>query len=399
MMKVNALKAVKMLKKTLMIAAFTGLLGMLSVTAVYAGDCKPGCYCPAAGTAGPGGSANYGGVLGAMEDRANAIRVRDRGYKRELSKQTDNSVGMTCMDHGLALTSRLGQLFSDKTPTGFVAGNNRRVFGASTYPGFGADQWLATALRVTVNGSMANHATNFPFSLSAIIGATILNFFGGFMGTINGFISNIQSFMATLQTYVNTFNNLVTALQTIITMLNGSTPTWILALVTAINAAWSAISNFINTMIGAVQSAITAVMTTISNFIMGVMGSLTNFSGPTGECSRIQQLWGNQQPAMFFTGAVRALTGTSIETGTQYLNFRQLLGGSPMPGGMTPANALDILGELNPATTPNNSSFINRALNNINAGGSLNAPGNMLPWKIPTVYAPGTAAATIIGAM
>lgn len=377
----------KLLHKALMIAGFLAVLMSLGIGAAYAA-CAPGCDCS-------GGAASF---MTAATHRADAIRVRERAYARELTKQADNSVGMTCMDHGLALTSRLGQLFSDKQPTGMLFGNNTKVFGASTYPGFGSDQLLATALRVTVNPSQSNHALNFPDSLSRIIGATILNFFGGaFMGTINGFISNIQSQMATLQTYVTTFNNLVTALQTIITMLNGSTPTWILALVTAINAAWAAISNFINTMIMAVQTAIMTIMTTIQGVIMGVLGSLTGFNGPTGECSRIQQLWGNQQPATFLSGPIRALTGTAIETGTQYMNFRQLLGNAPRPAGMLAPNAAnDLLQELGLGP---NAAFLTNALTDIQGGGSLAAPGTMPTWKTPTVFAPGTTAAAIIGAM
>ena len=374
-------KRMKLLQKMLMVAVFATLLAGLSITASYA-DCIPGCDCV--------------NMVNVMTNRAQAIRVRDRAYAQELTKQPDNSVGMTCLDHGLALTSRLGQLFSDKVPVGMLSGNNTKVFGTSTYPGFGADQLLATALRVTVNDSQSNHALQFPDSLSRIIGATVLNFFATtFMGSINAVISQIQSYMSTLQTYVTTFNNLVTALQTIITMLNGSTPTWILALVTSINLAWTAITTFVNNMIMLVQT-IMGLITTISGIIMGALGSLTGFNGPTGECSRIQQLWGNQQPAIFLNGPIRALTGTSIETGTQYMNFRQLLGNAPKPAGMTAAAAGLLLGELGNAT---NAPFLANALTDIQGGGMLSAPGVMPTWKMPTVFAPGTTSAAIIGAM
>lgn len=404
------------MRKILLVALFAMLMAGLSATASLAA-CRPGCDCPPNGGANDQGSHNYAdtGFFGMQEARAQSIIVKDRSTARQLQHQNDNGPGMTCFDHSMALTSRLGQLFSDITPTGIPAASTR-AFGVVSYKGFGADQRLEKALGVVVYPTLSEHANDFqPDSLSFILGATQFPFWGSFMGIINGFISSFMGIVNQITSYVNTLQQLWSYFQQIVNALNGQIPTWIIALVPTITAFWNGVVlPMINATIGALLSAVTGIMQTITNTIMTALGSLTNFMNPAGppaaaggECARIQNLWGavgGGFPPAFLTGIMRALTGTGIQTGNSYFSYANLLTMAPAGVGQ------DFLNELKLPTPALNQGMMNRALANLT--GPLSGPGAgvIKSWTVPPsgmtnlpmatpAYTPGANTTIIIGGM
>jgi hypothetical protein len=184
------------MKKIFLVALFAMLMAGLVTTASNAAS-RPGCDGKrnAAPAGNEQGTDEFDDTtfFGVQEAQAQADRVRDRGTARQISHQNDNAPGMTCFDHAMALTSRLGQLFSDLHPTTAIPAASIRAFGTSSFPNYGADQYLQNALGYVIEPTLSAHAGNFaPNSLSYALGATQFPFWGGFMGAMNGFISSIM---------------------------------------------------------------------------------------------------------------------------------------------------------------------------------------------------------------
>lgn len=414
------------MKKLFMVALFAlGLLG-LSVTASYAGaNCQPGCDCPAAGSApapqpwapggynppaGPNGMMNHGGVLGLLENHSNAMRLRDKSEGRQVVFQNDNGIGMTCFDHALALTSRLGSIFSDVgTPANFPA-QNSTVFKSTIFsPAAGTDKYLLDALNTVVIPQMSNHVNDFPDSLSDNLGATVMSgFMSALMSAFNSLLGPIMTAIANVSSAISTFTGLLNTLKSAIRILKviPGIPAFAVVIdgfITALNLAWSAVKSFITGTIYALQAALKSVIQALMSWLMGSATSMAGYSGSgTGECDRIQELWGNGQPATFQTNASpdweRALTATGRQGGTPYFSFSQLLSMAP------PGAGQQMLGEL---TNSSNTTIINSALSDIGAGGGLNKPGNILTWPTsppppPKIWTSGGSAgliSSIVGGM
>lgn len=389
------------MKKLLMIALFAATLFGLSVTASYAGtstQCMPGCYCPNAGASpppnpsymtgnynpppGPNGMMNHGGVLGLLENHSNSMRLRDKGYARQIIPQNDNGLGMTCYDHALALTSRLGSVFSDVAPTGAFPGANSTVFKSPIFsPAAGTDKYLVDALNSVVMPQYQQHINDFTDSLSDNLGATVAAaFMAAIMAAFNALLAPVMAAITTLNSAMTTINSLYAAFKTAVRLLSMviGVPFFpvVTGFLTAINAAWTAIKNFITATLNAIQATIRGLVNALLGWLMGSATSMAAASGSgSGECDRIQQLWGNGQPASFMTNAApnweRALTQTGRQGGTPYFSFGDLLSMNPAGGG---ANMIQELGNAS------NSTIVNSVLGDIGAGGGLNKPGNILSY-------------------
>lgn len=416
------------MKKIFLVALFAMLMAGISVTACNAAP-RAGCDTKrnAAPVANEQGSDNYDNTTfaGLQEGRANSIRVRDRATARQVQHQNDNGPGMTCFDHAMGLTSRLGQLFSDDKPKGKIPAASTRAFGQVAYQGYYADQWMTNALNVVIKPTLSQHALNFqPDSLSTMLGATQFPFWGGFMATINGYISTIMGYINQITNLVNTLNTLWTYFQQIVDLLNGMMPLWIMAWVPIIVNFWnSVVLPMINATIGAIMSTLGGIVSTITSQIMGALGSMTNFMNPLGppvngggECARIQNLWGvgggfpmTIGGISFQTGPImRALTGTGVQTGNSYFSFAQLV-----QGGGPPGVGADFTNELKLAQPALNQDMMTRALGPlVGPGGALSGPSaNVLKsWTVPPTgmtnllnaapaYTPGANTTTIINGM
>lgn len=400
--------------KIFQVAFFAMLLASLSLTAANAA--RPGCdgkrNASANATAQGTDEFDNNTFLGMQEARAQSIRVRDRATSRQIQHQNDNGPGMTCFDHAMALTSRLGQLFSDIKPTSAIPAASTRAFGQVSFPNYGTDSWMSQALGFVIEPTLSKHAAQFqPDSLSYMLGATQFPFWGSFMSTLNGFISQIMGVVGQITNYVNQLNSLWTYFQQIVDMLNGQIPTWIIAWVPMIVTFWnSVVLPMINSIIGGLMSTIGGFINSITSTIMGALGSMTGFMNPLGpptngggECARIQNLWGvgggfpqTILGSNFQTGPLmRALTGTGVQTGNAYFSYAQLLTLAP------PGTGNDFMNELKLPQPALNQDMMTRALGNLTGALSSPSVGTLKTWTQPPAgYTFGAqSAASIIGAM
>lgn len=427
------------LGKILFLAAFALGLSTVTVSSAFAvNPCtpRPGCSC------------NF---LNAAENHSNAVRVRDKGYFRQMVKQPDNTAGMTCFDVSMQRSAMLGQIFSD-TPAGtFFPPANLEAWDASgvipnqvydetagvgNNPATGQPKMLNAQYGVVMGNELEQHALNFADSLSAWLGATLLSYASSFMSSLNTAFAAITGFMTSITTQINTLASWVQQIQNWLDLLGGALPAAVPALVASIQAAWSTISGAVTGAINSFQNLIAGVLTnivnTIQNFIANLIGPLFN-SPAQGSCSRITRLWdGGIQPLGVapvigtILGAMppfppsmnailssipiadilfRAIEGGGIEQGAPYFDFAGLLSGTlTSPTGVPfPTNVMpDLLDELGNTL---NQPLLNAALTDLTGAGVLAAPqapgaGVIWPQIPPAIFAPGPASsATINGTL
>ncbi|HYD19716.1 MAG TPA: hypothetical protein VEF76_14690, partial [Patescibacteria group bacterium] len=352
----------------------------------------------------PGCSCNF---LNAAENHANAVRVRDKAYHRQTVKQPDNSVGMNCFDHALVLSSRLGQVFSDTSPgPTFPPANldiwdptgalSKQVYdpsaGVGENPATGQNKALSAQYGVVMGGEMTNYADDFVDSLSFWLGATALNYLNSFLSGLSGVFSAITGFVSSINAAFNTFMGYLNTIQNILDQLGAALPSAVLALVAAVQALWSTIQSFISSTINAIQSSINAAVNALVSAVQGILGSLLQGLSSPGDdpCSRTKRLWnpsgfgGNIFSGIFAMGATffRAIEGGGIEQGAPYFDFNSLVSGTlqdPMSAAIDVTKALDLTDELSNTL---NQPLLQAALNDLGAGGILNAPKAPAPGVI-----------------
>lgn len=387
------------MRRNIWMAAFFALMLCLSATASNAA-CRPGCNCtnPAApGGAGGGGSnpensaGTQGGIMGALERRADAKRVENKAQTRQHVTMNDNGPGMTCFDRALGLTQQLGQIFSDVGP-GFVPPRSGDIFiGGSSFPDMGLSNWLGEGLNTVVSPGLQAHVANFGDSLSAMLGAVFAGYLDTFANTIlgpltdafnaiGGPISEIDNTMATINGWYSTISS-------ILELLGGQMPTYIIGVIATVNTLWSQIQNLISTALSAVMTTITSIISSIQSAIDTMIANVLSSFNIGGDCARIANLWQGDitgLPAMF-----RGLVGQAVELGAPYFTLYEMLSGAV--GGAGP----DLLGELGNAA---NLDIINRAMGDLT--GILSGPGSINSWPAVPVFAPvGTSTTDIISAM
>jgi len=363
-----------MTKNNFLCFAVVLFLGLgLGVTAnfAYANNCAPGCPQEA---------------CEAANNHANAKEVESKAHTIQITPQSDNAPGMTCFDHAMGLTSRLGSLFSDVNPTGIIPVANSQVFGTSSFPDYGSATKLIKGLDAVVNPTIQGHATNFADSLSAAIGATVMGYMNEFVNTtIQPIIDSITGPLATLNGYVGTMNGYVTAVQTAMTAVGLAFPGTITGLVATLNAAWNTINSFISGAVAAITNIINGIVNMITAAINSVMTSLMGAAAADGSCSRIAQLWGNDEPDGF-----RSIIGSAIERGTPYFSMIQMLSGE-IPDALGPAGPR-LLQEI---FNTSNAGIIANALDDLLPGGVLSGPGSSPWWPATPMFLPGATTQTI----
>ena len=88
------------MKRILLFAIFVATIVGLPVVAVSQ-QLDPGCDQ---------------GVMKLLTNQANAIRARDRAYEREIINRVPSTLYLTCFDQAMALSAKLGYIFSDNVP-------------------------------------------------------------------------------------------------------------------------------------------------------------------------------------------------------------------------------------------------------------------------------------------
>jgi len=380
-------------------AAFFTLMLCLSATASYAA-CRPGCNCtdPAApGSAGGGGSnpansaGTQGGIMGALERRAEAKRVENKAQTRQHVTMNDNGPGMTCFDRALGLTQQLGQIFSDVGP-GFVPPRSSDIFiGGSTFPDMGLSNWLGEGLNNVVSPGLQAHVANFGDSLSAMLGAVLAGYLDTFANTILGPLTDafnaIGGPIGEIDNVMSSINSWYSTISSILEMLGGQMPTYIIGVINTVNILWGQIQSLIASALSAVMTTINSIISSIQSAIDTLISNVLASFDIGGDCARIANLWQGDitgLPAMF-----RGLVGQAVELGAPYFTLYQMLTGAI--GGAGP----DLLQELGNAA---NLDIINRALGDLS--GILSGPGSVSSWPSVPAFSPvGTTTTDIISAM
>ena len=393
------------MRKNIWMAAFFALVMGLSTTASYAA-CRPGCSCtdPAApGGAGGSGSnpensaGTQGGIMGALERRADAKRLENRAQTRQHVTMNDNGPGMTCFDHALALTQQLGDIFSDVGP-GFVPPRSADIFiGGSSFPDMGLSNTLGIGLNDVVSPGLMSHVANFGDSLSNALGATIAGYLNDFaagiltpltdaFNAVSGPIDQVNTAMASINGWYSTISS-------ILEVLGGQMPTYIIGVIATVNGLWTLIQDMISTALSAAMTAVTSIISSIQSAISAAITQVTNmFSNLGGEgCARIANLWQGDLtlslPAPF--NDFRGLVGQAVEVGAPYFTLYQMLTGAIGGGG---SHLLEELGNAS------NNDIISRALGDIT--GILSGPGSIPSWPAVPPFSPvGTTTTDIISAM
>ena len=415
-------------RKFLFLAALGCMLSVVTVSASFAmNPCvpRPGCSCR---------------FLDSAERHADANRVRDKAYARQIPKQADNTMGMNCYDKMLLVSSRQGQIFSDTPPAAIyppanlVAWDpsnavNRKVYddgaGVGNNPATGKSKLLSSNYRVVFEQEAKNHASNnnFADTLSKWLGATLMNLLGGFLdsltagvgailGQINAAIATVNGYFTTLTTYIDTIQYWLDFIGAALPVIVGTT-------VTIIQGIWTTLVDGITTLVNTVQTTMNTIINTITGYIQGLMGSMMEYMGAAEDpCARVKRLWnpdsvsgqggtgGGPIMSLVFLGlsvlmdpgsgiglpnvpGFRPMEGGGIERGAPYFDFNALVKKSGMnnPLGTAIASlaaATDLTDELNNAL---NQPILAAALADLNTGllSAREAPGAGVIW--PTIPA------------
>jgi hypothetical protein len=393
-----------MIRKLFIVAVFSFLLAsFVTQDSFAAANCPPGCDCET----GPNGT----GIMGAMENHAEAIRVQDKAIAQQVIKQNDNALGMTCFDRSVGLTSRLGQVFSDKIPEDDTSTSdddvpvlNTSVFTAPVYDeNFGVDNALLKELQQVIEPTMEKHVKNFdpqhqPYSppLSAPIGGSSMGFLQGLVTSLIDSIFgqiNFTNQLSQLSGYIGQFNSYYSTLQTALGLLGTGLPSNITTAVAAVNAAWSAIQSAILTPASTVISSL--ISDTFNDMTQNILGDQTSLNNVTAQrpCSRIDRMWSpDPMDNLLNTGLsstdepiYKSLTASGPEKGVPYLSVKELL-----EADATQLNNLHAHTSFLQAISNNagNDSVLEKALDDINPiggiiGGPSTTPGALwqtAPW-------------------
>lgn len=356
------------MKKSALIVLFAGMLALLSVTAVHAAT-VPGCNKE---------------VHDAQKNQADAMRVRDKAYSREIIKRNDPALGMTCFDQAMGITGRLGGIFSDVFTPSLASIANTNVFsGADTATSLinmftkgGTGNLLINNLNNVITPTLNEFLNDFTGTLSQILGTTIGNFLNTIVGSINTALSAINTYVGTITGTISSIVTFINNIQTIANQLSIALPQ---AVIIAITTTLKAIQSALNAAMSALMAAVNAAISAIMSGVMALINSLTNIA-----CDRIADLWADGNP----TGGAESVEGNGIEFDTPYYTYDDLLAGSPAGAGP------DLLDELGNTF---NAGVLSAALSDLTS--KLNAPCNIKSWKTPPIFPPASTTSAIIGLM
>lgn len=426
------------MKKIGFIAALFMLAVSLSATAVAQNavdkPCPPGCDCPTDSD----GLVN-GGVLQAMDDHAEAVRVRESATAKEVIKEADNVMGMTCYDKALEVTSKLGGIFSDKMPSVMVPANQEVFKIPLPFPTPTAQKFFAENLGTGVSDLMKNYAAqNFKGSKSFELGAGNLDFTGtgsDVLGTLMDIYNSFFTAMSWIdgaQAWYNTeittrYNNIVkwanfganmiAAISSVTGWSFGadvaSAISKVLDIIDNVKGEIDDISDLVNqyqqtamnflndprNIPGLGNMSITQAINTVFSLIT-MISDVINGEDP---CSRMAQLWSKGRsdlPGFKPTvgGGVSGVGNSVGETGIPYLTVAEMLADEVTAN--PPQNILDFVQGI---TNDNGGqgSVLQRAVQQFSPGGVLSGPGEVPSWtKVPTtIFNPGATITDIRNAM
>jgi len=344
------------------------LLG-LSVTAAQA-QLAPGCNQQ---------------IMDIQLRHSDAIRTRDKAYERQILKHSDPTSGLTCFDQSMRLTARLGQIFSDLTPTPPIladsgvgrnfeptwpnAGNPYPY--AVVYPDWGVYSLLAIYLDTNLTPILIQNLENFVFYLSLPI----------FTDVLTSLIP--PAIIPVVLPAGDILTNLL-ALEVIdLNLLLLGPPGIPIPLAVILAIVKPPLPAPMPPMPAAQAAAINGILLQIQDVIMAIAPIWTT------DCHLIEDIWNDNLPGV---GTVVSVEGHGIEEGTPYINLKDFIAGV---GVATPPFGLDFVSELTNIT--DTAMLANAVLDLVD----LLAPGvgGILSWPVVPAFPPGTPTAVIIGAM
>ena len=280
---------------------------------------------------------------------ADALRVRDKSYSKQLTKRTDSVLALSCFGQSLRLTGSLGIIFSDRVPINFTLPSLAFTLprlSASLTCNIGPPPTITPVITLTgFTLAFANRGLTDLLSrdlgsvLSGVLAQMLNNFLGALTNVLGGLVSG-----------------------------------WLLDNFSALIALLPSMPS--NSIFGIFIPNIPCVPS-IQDAIAALLRSLMGMLFPP--CNMTAQLW---------TGTPgTSITGIGIENGTPYTNMLDILG---VPPGM----GVDFMKELNTVTDTNvRTNALNDFLSN------LLAPGNIPSWKVAPTFVVGTNTATVISQM
>lgn len=338
---------------------FSAFLG-LSVTASYAqSKCLPGCDCE--------------GIWEVQKNHADAMRVRDRAYERQIIKRNDSTLGLTCFDQAMRVTSRLGHIFSDNVPVPPLPANTSVFTPPLEYPHWGVENLLADELHTVITPVLGEVLNDFGGSL---FGNIIAEAMGTLMDTASGFIGQILDEVGGTVDQITEIMELVDQIASLMDALGVVPPEGVVAAIAIIDGLKATLDGLI--------SGLTTILSTAINFIVGQLWSFLMSGVNDMDCHRIEELWNSAG----IGGGIKSIEGTGLELGTPYFDFNTLLSGGPADGGT------DFIQEIGNAT---NSGILSLALTDLT---TKLIPGGMPSYPASPPAFPLTATVDdIIGAM
>ena len=314
---------------------------------------------------------------------SNAIRTRDKAYERQILKHSDPTQGLTCFDQALKLTGRLGQIFSDLTPTPPILADSGvgRTFEPTwpnvlnpyphgvVYPDWGVYSLLPLYLDTNLSPIVIQNLRNFVFYIGVPT----------FTDVLTSMIP--PAVIPAVDPAGDPLLNVLVLHAAAINLLLHPGVDVPLAIILAI--VKPALPALMPPMPAAQAAAIDGILAVIWSEIMGIAPFWTM------NCNMIEILWNDNLPG---AGTVVSVEGHGIEEGAPYVNLKDFLGGV---GIVAPPFGLDFVSEL---TNVTDVAMLANALADLV---SLLAPGmgGILSWPTVPAFPPGTPTAAIIAAM
>jgi hypothetical protein len=410
-------------KSFLIACVIAGGLALTATEATAGKDCLPGCSCPAGpGPAGgsnttgagkPNSSGRHGGVMGAIENYSDTMRVRNKAFAGKIIKQAENALGMTCFDRAMAQTSKIGKFFSDNIPSSAPM-ENSEIFGESAYPDMKAGEPLIKRIVDTLEGPTVKHTANFASSISSkFLGAGNPRYMSQIQRSLqeplNTFKQSIKVYTDAAKVFVRRWRELNSILQRI----NRLYPLGIMDLVGQVNDGIRTLSRIQNNL-SSVRPFYAFIDRLTGDSMLPSLRSLSSLASLAGtasalgsmnadtvldrirdratiqrvlraaglpECARMGTLWGRASALGLDARALGALVpglkpliGSGSESNIPYLSFSQLVTGR--------STGIDSLRKQlsRELENPLNSRILERAYKDFADSGVLSAPGSSESW-------------------
>ncbi len=306
------------MKKLLLFILVTFAAIGLSATAGYAAPLPP-TYDPGCDPL----------MMTLLTDQANAVRARDRGYELEILSREPSTLYLTCFDQSMALSARLGLIFSDVFYQNPPPPNTLAYTGTLAYPDWGAS-WpsgpppydnLAMELDVVVSPLLDNWLGGEVVSGQTTPSQTnpaVFNFYPAqwqsgnnqltqLAGTIKTDLNAINKYQTTspYTTDVSNYQSLVNKIDTLVNALPSD--------------SWSSLPSELSKYTSDIGSLNSAISTLESNEKTALSAQFTNIKNALMQnqmnCTNIDDMW---RGAGNFTNPGSAINQTYDDTVTSF---------------------------------------------------------------------------------